>query len=100
VTAFGRVSASSETVAAEAAAEARDYLSCPAPVGCHLADQLILPMALAAGGTFMTGRPSLHMLTNIDVVCRFLDVSVKVDEIAAGQWSVVVETGGSPIAGP
>jgi RNA 3'-terminal phosphate cyclase (ATP) len=99
VTAFGRVSASSETVAAEAAAEARDYLSCPAPVGCHLADQLILPMALAAGGAFVTGRPSMHMLTNIDVVRRFLDVSIEAEEVAAGQWKVVVGTQGAPVAG-
>ena len=45
VSAFGRIGASSEMVAAEAVREMRDYLAYDAPVGSHLADQLILPMA-------------------------------------------------------
>lgn len=91
-TAFGRRGASSETVAAEAVDDARAYLSADAPVGCHLADQLILPMALAAGGRFVTAVPSQHTLTNIDVVRRFLDVPVAITEEAADRWSVTIST--------
>lgn len=54
VTAFGRIGASSEA-AAEAATQAHSYMASDAPVGCHLADQLTLPMALAAGGRYVTG---------------------------------------------
>jgi RNA 3'-terminal phosphate cyclase (ATP) len=73
VTAFGRIGASSEAVAAEAANEARAYLAGAAPVGPHLADQLILPMALAAGGRYLTGPLSAHTRTNIATVSRFIE---------------------------
>jgi RNA 3'-terminal phosphate cyclase (ATP) len=92
VTAFGRVGATSEAVAGEAAAEARAYLACNAPVGMHLADQLILPMALAAGGRFITGNPSMHLLTNVKVVRLFLDTPINVTEGEAGCWVVAVQT--------
>jgi len=90
VTAFGRIGASSEAVAAEAAGEARAYLASAAPVGAHLADQLILPMALAAGGRFTTATPSSHTLTNIGVVRLFLDASMALAEIEGAGWSVAV----------
>ena len=48
-----------------------------AAVGEHLADQLILPMALGAGGKFTTTAPSMHLLTNIDVVKQFLPVDIQ-----------------------
>jgi RNA 3'-terminal phosphate cyclase (ATP) len=80
VTAFGRIGASSEAVAAEAANEARAYLACAAPVGPHLADQLILPMALAAGGRFVTGPLSAHTRTNIETVGRFLEVRIDISD--------------------
>jgi RNA 3'-terminal phosphate cyclase (ATP) len=92
VTAFGRVSASSEAVAGEAADEARAYLGCAAPVGMHLADQLILPMALAAGGRFVTGSPSTHLLTNIEVMRLFLDTPIVVTEQEDGCWAVAVQS--------
>jgi RNA 3'-terminal phosphate cyclase (ATP) len=50
VSAFRPRRRTSEAVAAEAVKDARDYLATDAPIGCHLADQLILPMALAAAG--------------------------------------------------
>jgi RNA 3'-terminal phosphate cyclase (ATP) len=80
VTAFGRIGASSEAVAAEAAKEARAYLAGAAPVGPHLADQLILPMALAAGGRYVTGPLSEHTRTNIATVRRFLEVRIDISD--------------------
>jgi RNA 3'-terminal phosphate cyclase (ATP) len=80
VTAFGRIGASSEAVAAEAAKEARAYLAVAAPVGPHLADQLILPMALAAGGRYVTGPLSEHTRTNIATVRRFLEVRMDISD--------------------
>ncbi len=71
VTAFGERGVPAEEVARKAVTEARAYLSRRAPVGEHLADQLILPFALA-GGTFRTGPLSSHALTNIAVVRAFL----------------------------
>ncbi|EIA5669093.1 RtcB family protein [Escherichia coli] len=46
----------------------------PAAVGEYLADQLVLPMALAGTGEFTVAHPSCHLLTNIAVVERFLPV--------------------------
>ena len=93
VSAFGRIGASSEMVATEAVSKARAYLTCNAPIGSHLADQLILPMTLAAGGRFITSAPSLHTRTNIEVVRQFLlDIPVAVASgyLAAECWLVTV----------
>lgn len=79
VTVFGRVGASAERVAEEAVAEAREWLASGVPVGRHLADQLLLPMALAKGGSFRTLPPSRHARTNAEVIARFLDVSCRFD---------------------
>jgi RNA 3'-terminal phosphate cyclase (ATP) len=93
-TAFGRVGATSEAVAGEAVKEARDYLASDAPVGCHLADQLILPMALAAGGRYVTATPSLHTRTNIEVMGMFVETPVSLAEIGASRWLVTVPAEG------
>ena len=52
------------------------------PVGEHLADQLLIPMALARGGSFSTGPLSAHTTTNIEVIRKFLDVKFEVDRVA------------------
>lgn len=88
--AFGRIGATSEAVAAEAVKDARDYLATDAPVGRHLADQLILPMALAAGGRYVTAAPSLHTRTNIEVTRMFVSDPVSIEEIGADRWLVTV----------
>ncbi len=49
----------------------RHYLAGSAPVGEFLADQLLLPMALARGGTFRTAGLSPHAQTNIGVIEQF-----------------------------
>jgi len=72
--AFGAKGVSAEAVANQLLGEARRYLSRSAAVGEHLADQLILPMALAGKGRFTVAHTSAHLLTNIAVVERFLPV--------------------------
>lgn len=71
VTAFGERRRPAERVAADAIAQAQAWLEGTAPVGENLADQLILPMALA-GGTFLAGIWSQHAATNADIVRAFL----------------------------
>ncbi len=93
-TAFGRIGASSEAVAGEAVKEARDYLATDAAVGCHLADQLILPMTLAAGGRYVTAAPSPHTRTNIEVIRMFVGNPVSLAEIDAGRWVITVPVEG------
>lgn len=52
---------------------ARKYLKTGAPVGPHLADQLVVPIvALPGEGSFVKGKDTLHETTNWEVVRAFL----------------------------
>lgn len=65
-----------EAVAGQAPKEARDYIASGAAVGEHLAHQLMLPLALAGGGSFTVSTVSRHALTNAEVIARFLPVEI------------------------
>ena len=78
---IGRIGLPAERVADNAINEAKRYLRSTAVVGEHLCDQLLLPMALGNGGRFTTLKPSLHTLTNIDVIKSFLDCDITVTEL-------------------
>jgi RNA 3'-terminal phosphate cyclase (ATP) len=78
-TSFGERGLPAETVAERAAKAARRYLERGAPVGEHLADQLLVPLALAGGGSFVTCELSSHATTNMEVISRFLDVTFEVE---------------------
>ena len=90
MTGFGEKGTSAEMVAETVAREAREYLDAGVPVGRHLADQLLLPMALAGGGSFRTLEPTGHTRTNAEVVSRFLGVRVSETEEADNVWSVEI----------
>jgi RNA 3'-terminal phosphate cyclase (ATP) len=84
VAAFGRRGVRAEAVAAAAVAEAKQLLAAEVPVGPHLADQLLLPLALAGRGTIRTLEPTMHTRTNAAVIERFLGVSVAFTEERPG----------------
>lgn len=71
-TGFGEKGVPAERVADQLVHSARGYLQSDVAVGPHLADQLLLPMALASGGTIHTLPPTDHTRTNIDVIRGFL----------------------------
>ncbi|MEO1268925.1 MAG: RNA 3'-terminal phosphate cyclase, partial [Myxococcota bacterium] len=71
-TGFGAKGVRAEQVATWAVDEVHSYLASGVPVGRYLADQLILPLAMAGGGRFLTLPPSLHTRTNIQTVQHFL----------------------------
>jgi RNA 3'-terminal phosphate cyclase (ATP) len=71
-TGFGERGTSAETVAGAAVELARAYLASSAAVGPHLADQLLIPLALAGGGSFTTVQPTRHTETNAEFVARYL----------------------------
>jgi RNA 3'-terminal phosphate cyclase (ATP) len=80
VTGFGEKSLRAELVAERACDEIKRYLDADVPVGEHLADQLLLPFAVAGGGRFRAAEPlSLHATTNIDTIRRFIDVPIRID---------------------
>lgn len=90
VTGFGIKGVTAEKVAADACDEAEAYLAVDAPVGIHLADQLLIPMALARGGSFRTMKPTAHMLTNAAVIQRFMDVAIEIEHESGGVHRVTV----------
>lgn len=98
-TGFGELGVSAETVAGRTVKEVREYLTSGVPVGRHLADQLLLPLALAGGGAFSTLSPTAHTLTNIEVLRLFLDLDVKVEQQDEHGWLVSLGSKGSAVSG-
>ena len=77
-TGFGSRGVKSEDVAQQAIAACKSYLVADVPVGKCLADQLLLPFALAGSGAFSTLPLSRHATTNIEIIQQFLDVKISV----------------------
>jgi RNA 3'-terminal phosphate cyclase (ATP) len=89
-TGFGERGVSAERVGASVADEAKDYLAAGVPVGRHLADQLLLPMALGGGGTFRTVKPSGHTRTHVDLLRSFLGSDIQVRDVDERAWVIEV----------
>ena len=83
-TGIAQMGKSAESVAAGAAKGLRGYLASMAPVGAHLADQLLLPMALAGSGVFHTVSITDHTRTNMELIESFLAVTIEVEEVGPG----------------
>ena len=98
--AFGKKGRPAEVVAEMCVKHLRRYLEANVPVGVHLADQLILPLAIGAwqgsgGGSFRTLKLSQHATTNIDVVREFVDVDIKVEQQADDDCLVSITSAGA-----
>jgi RNA 3'-terminal phosphate cyclase (ATP) len=87
-TGFGQRGVSAEEVAAAAAAEAQAYLAAEVAVWDHLADQLMIPLAMAGAGAYCTGPLSSHARTNATVVDRFLPQALAIEAGAGGAVTV------------
>jgi RNA 3'-terminal phosphate cyclase (ATP) len=78
--ALGQPGKPAERVADEACRELRDFLTSSAAIEPHLADQLILPMALAEGESRLTtSQITRHLTTNIWLVQQLLPVRFDVE---------------------
>ena len=75
---FGEQGVTAERVGQRAAKLMRDFIGSGVPVGRCLADQLLLPMALAGEGSFTTMSPDAHVPTNIAVIEKFLPVRFEI----------------------
>ena len=87
-TGFGMRGVRAEKVAAQLAERVRRYLAAEVPVGEQLADQLLLPLALAGGGSYVTLAPSLHTTTNSDVLGQFMTVQIDCKELGPDRWRI------------
>ena len=59
-------------------------------MGAYLADQLLLPFALAGGGSFRALELTSHARTHIDVLAHFTDVQVSAERESEHAWLVFV----------
>jgi len=79
-TSLGEKGKPAEQVAEEAALDLIEFVEGKAALDRHLADQLVLPMALAAGPScFTTETVTQHLLTNAWVVNQFFPGRVRVE---------------------
>ncbi len=92
-TGFGQRGVKAEKVATGAAREAKHYLDARVPVGEHLADQLLLPMALAGSGCYRTMEPTPHTTTNVETIREFLEVAIEIEEIEKKVFEIRVGAG-------
>jgi RNA 3'-terminal phosphate cyclase (ATP) len=87
-TGFGQRGVRAEAVAEDSLQQAKRYLAAGVPVGEHLADQLVIPFALAGGGSFVTQPLTAHTTTNIEVVRRFLPVEITSEQTGSDRWTI------------
>jgi RNA 3'-terminal phosphate cyclase (ATP) len=86
----GEKGVSAEAVGERLSEEVGRYLASGVPVGEHLADQLLIPLALARGGSFLAQELSSHATTNIHGIGKFLDVPIRVERVGEGRDRVSV----------
>jgi RNA 3'-terminal phosphate cyclase (ATP) len=86
LSAMGEKGTPAEDVASGLVDAARSYLAADAPVDPHLADQLLIPLALG-GGRFCTTTLTAHTHTNAFVIERFVGDCFSVEE-GEGDWLV------------
>ncbi|WP_373653513.1 RNA 3'-terminal phosphate cyclase [Schlesneria sp. DSM 10557] len=97
-TGFGRIGSSAENVASEVIRDTRNYLKNEAPVGEHLADQLLLPLAISAwqsgthrrGGSFRTSPLTRHSTTHMEVIRRMMGIEIDVSRDERTQQTTVI----------
>lgn len=87
----GDVGTSRRAVGERVADMVNRYRQKKAPVWRFLADQLLLPMAIGAGGTFLTAPPSRHTETNIEVIGKFLEVEISAEKQSNGNYLIEVK---------
>ncbi len=89
-TGFGERGVRAETVGDKAARAALRYLNAGVPVCDHLADQLLLPFALAGGGSYNTLKPTSHTTTNSEVLKFFMDIGISMDRISKDIYQITL----------
>jgi RNA 3'-terminal phosphate cyclase (ATP) len=90
VSGFGERGLRAEEVAERACTNLLWFMAADTPVGEHLADQLLIPLAMAGAGCFRTHVLSEHTRSNMHVVEQFLPVRFVVRE-AHGAYTISVQ---------
>lgn len=90
-TGIGQRGVAAETVARRAADRALSFLRAEVPVEKHLADQLLVPLALAGGGTFLTEKPSSHTKTCMELLPLFTNITARAAQQNAKAWLITLQ---------
>lgn len=91
VDSIGSVGIRAEKVALNALKNFEKYQSSNVPIGQYLADQLLLPLVVTSGGTYVTGKLSEHTKTNIGVIKQITDSKIKLEQSGLkNQWKVCI----------
>ena len=78
--AIGERGKPAESVADDAAEQAKAYRDSGCPVDPHAADQILLPLVFADGPSeYRVSEVTLHLTTNIDVIRQFVDREITID---------------------
>lgn len=85
---FGERGVPAEEVADRTVQQARRYLASQAAAGEYLADQLLIPMAIAGSGVFSALPPSRHTTTNIEIIKKFLDINITAEPSEQRIWTI------------
>jgi RNA 3'-terminal phosphate cyclase (ATP) len=89
-TGFGERGRPAEEVVRSAVQALKAWVEADVPVDEHLADQLLIPMVLAGGGSFRTTKPSPHTITNAEVIQRFVSIPIRTEQESELVWRVEV----------
>jgi len=79
---LGEIGKRAERVADEACDALFEFMQTDGVIDEHLADQIVLPLALARGTSrFITPKITTHLLTNLEVIKKFLPVEAEVTDL-------------------
>ena len=89
---LGAIGKRAETVADDACNEFLSFLGTKGVIDEHLADQIVIPLALTKGTShFITPKITQHLLTNIEIVKLFLPVSIDISGTPDGEGAVTIQ---------
>ena len=93
---LGERGVAAETVAKRLAKQVRTYMVSDAPVGDHLADQLMLLLTICRGGRYRTTTVTEHASTNATVIEQFLPVKIAITGERDGSALISVDVEPTP----
>ncbi|WP_159064816.1 RNA 3'-terminal phosphate cyclase [Thaumasiovibrio subtropicus] len=85
---FGAYGRPAQQVAKRAAGRAKQFLRSDVTVEHYLADQLLLPLALAGDSHFTTTKPSLHTETNAKIIKQLTGCEITIQALNGTQWHI------------
>lgn len=90
LSAVGRRGVPADRVAHEVAEQAKRLIGAEVPVDEHLADQLLVPLSLGAGGEFLTTEPSSHTRSVAALIPKFVDMRIDLTPMDGPRWRIGV----------